>query len=632
MKKLMKSVLACALAFAMVLTVMPVNSYAANKKAVVVSSQKQLEKALKSGVTNIVIKTNKSVKITIPASKKAAKATISVQAKNATITNKASVKAIVIKDAKSFVESGKNNDIKITDDKLSFTVAKTSEGADIRIAKKDAEIKVIAKGDVASVTVAKTASVRLSVAKTATVSDINVSEKAADTKLDIKASGKVENVQIDAKSDVAVSGTTTDPIKVTVNAKDTTIKAEAAVDTTLNADAKLDLSKGAEGSKITTGEKVKVDVTNNTTDKVTIKDSTGNETTVDAGKTEVRTDEGKKNDDKKDDQKTDDNSGSVTPAPTPTPTPNPTPTPEYPKVEFTSSDETLTGNVSYNFMKKAWILTVDFLPGDHVYVSEGVETDDFWFGANTIGDRSVTYDDDASEYNDRAKLVFIVDGNRKDGDYTLQFDYNVYYPKENTLIGQKRFTVNYTLDSSQIEIPYAREIMVTSPSTLYVDFSQDVPDDTKDVVISITKEGEEKVVSKIEKFENQYQRYLVTLQNDLEDGTYNIEATFGGKKNPVDKGAFTYDSSVWDNMNAVKTVTQELMDSGCPMGDSPDENQYSVAFKTKLSEKLDEKGVSTENITINVDQYIEKDGRVWIMVYIKNGNAMYTLTGYVLFE
>ena len=54
MKKLMKSVLACALAFAMVLTVMPVNTYAANKKAVVVTNQKQLEKALKNGATIMV--------------------------------------------------------------------------------------------------------------------------------------------------------------------------------------------------------------------------------------------------------------------------------------------------------------------------------------------------------------------------------------------------------------------------------------------------------------------------------------------------------------------------------------------------------------------------------------------------
>ena len=337
MKKLMKSVLACALAFAMVLTVMPVNTYAANKKAVVVTNQKQLEKALKNGATNIVIKTNKNVKITIPASKKAAKASISVQAKNATITNKASVKSIEIKDAKAFVESGKNNDIKITDSKLSLTVSKASKGADIQVVKKDADIKVVAKGDVASVTVAKTANVVLTVNKTAkvdsvnvaakgasvdlnakgTVSDVKVSEKAADTKLNINASGKVENVQIDAKADVAVAGSTTEAVKVTVNAKDTTIKAETAVETTLNADAKVDLSKGAEGSKVTTAENVKVDVANNTTDKVSVKDSTGKETTVDAGKTETKTDDGKTDDEKKDDQKTDDNSGTVTPAPIP---------------------------------------------------------------------------------------------------------------------------------------------------------------------------------------------------------------------------------------------------------------------------------------------------------------------------
>lgn len=343
MKKLMKSVLACLLAFAMVLTVMPVNSYAAAKKSVVVTNQKQLEKALKNGATNIVIKTNKNVKITIPATKKAAKASISVQAKNATITNKASVKSIVIKDAKAFVESGKNNDIKITDSKLSLTVAKGSKGADIKVAKKDAEIKVVAKGDVASVTVAKTADVTLTVNKTATVasvnvaakgasvdlnakgtvSDVKVSEKAADTKLNINASGKVENVQIDAKADVAVAGTTKEAVKVTVNAKDTTIKAETAVDTTLNADAKVDLSKGAEGSKVTTAEKVKVDVANNTADKVTVTDSTGKETSVDAGKTETMKDESKKDDDQSSGGSSGGSSGTVTPTPTPTPDPTP---------------------------------------------------------------------------------------------------------------------------------------------------------------------------------------------------------------------------------------------------------------------------------------------------------------------
>lgn len=221
-------------------------------------------------------------------------------------------------------------------------MAKESKGADIKVAKKDAEIKVVAKGDVASVTVAKTADVTLTVNKTATVasvnvaakgasvdlnakgtvSDVKVSEKAADTKLNINASGKVENVQIDAKADVAVAGSTTEAVKVTVNAKDTTIKAETAVETTLNADAKVDLSKGAEGSKVTTAENVKVDVANNTEDKVTVTDSTGKETSVDAGKTETTKDESKKDDQKKDDQSSGGSSGGSSGTVTPTPTPS----------------------------------------------------------------------------------------------------------------------------------------------------------------------------------------------------------------------------------------------------------------------------------------------------------------------
>ena len=152
-------------------------------------------------------------------------------------------------------------------------MAKKSKGAEIKIAKKDAEIKVVAKGDVAS---------------------------------------------------------------VTVNAKDTTIKAETAVDTTLNADAKVDLSKGAEGSKVTTAENVKVDVANNTEDKVIVTDSTGKETSVDAGKTETTKDESKKDDEKKDDQSSGGSSGGSSGTVTPTPTPTPDPTPSEPEKKIDS--------------------------------------------------------------------------------------------------------------------------------------------------------------------------------------------------------------------------------------------------------------------------------------------------------
>lgn len=640
MKKLMKSVLACALAFAMVLTVMPVNSYAASDKKVVVTSQKQLEKALKSGATNIVIKTDKKIKITIPASKKAEKVSISVQAKNATITNKASVKSIEIKDAKAFVESGKNNDIKITDSKLSLTVTKASKGADIQVAKKNADIKVVAKGDVASVTVAKTANVALTVNKTAkvdsvnvaakgasvdlnakgTVSDVKVSEKAADTKLNINASGKVENVQIDAKADVAVAGSTTEAVKVTVNAKDTTIKAETPIDTTLNADTKLDLSKGAEGSTVTTGENVKADVANNTTDKVSVKDSTGKETTVDAGKTETKTDDGKKDDEKKDDQKTDDNPGTVTPAPTPTPTP------QYPKVEFTETDEDPKCEVYYSYEKKAWLLTVDFLPGDEVYIGENQTPEDgWWFDVKPIGDDLITYlDDESGTYTrngvEYTSLVFVIDSSKTAGNYSLQFDYIVSYPDEN-ILGQKRFTVNYAFDSSMV--PSVNEVMVISPSAIYVDFSKDVRGSEEAIDFSVEDENHQTLtISKKIKDEDQFQRYELIFSQPLTVGTYTVNASFDGVWGESKK--FTYDPGAWDSMEFVRTEAQQLMSNGV----TEKTGTYSDRFLSELTSTLDEKyeDALLVGIGISVDAWTnagEESGKAWIIVYIHKGNAMY---------
>lgn len=379
MKRFIKSAIACIAAVAMIATVAPVTTYAASQKTVTVTNQKQLEAAIKNGATKITIKTAKNVKITIPASKKAAKVEFVVNAKNATVTNKASVKSLTVKDAKAFTESGKNNDIKIaTDKKLTVTVAKSAKGADIQVAAEGADVKIVANGEVSSVAVAKSdanvvikgtsdnkidvtvskpgakvstsvpvavtadrkttlvigkgadgstvtanASIKVAVAKEVTVdkvevkvdadvdliakgtvSDVTVAKEAEGAKLNINASGKVENVTVDAKADVAVKGTTTETVKVTVNAADTTVKAETAVDTTLNADAKVDLGSGAEGSKVTTGsEDVKADVSNGTSESITITDSTGKDTTVDAGKSENTADTGK-TEDKKDETTT----------------------------------------------------------------------------------------------------------------------------------------------------------------------------------------------------------------------------------------------------------------------------------------------------------------------------------------
>ena len=110
----------------------------------------------------------------------------------------------------AFVESGKKNEIRVSDKKLSLTVAKQSTGA---------KIKVV------------------------------------------------------AKSDLTVLGTTKEAIRITIMAKNTTITAKAKVDATLNADATLNLATGAEGSKITTAKNITANVVNNTKGLVVMKDS-----------------------------------------------------------------------------------------------------------------------------------------------------------------------------------------------------------------------------------------------------------------------------------------------------------------------------------------------------------------------
>lgn len=388
MKRFIKSAIACIAAVAMIATVAPVTTYAASQKTVTVTNQKQLEAAIKNGATKITIKTAKNVKITIPASKKAAKVEFVVNAKNATVTNKASVKSLTVKDAKAFTESGKNNDIKIaTDKKLTVTVAKSAKGADIQVAAEGADVKIVANGEVSSVAVAKSdanvvikgtsdnkidvtvskpgsrvstsvpvavtadrkttlvigkgadgstvtanASIKVAVAKETTVASVEVT--AASAKVDLVAKGTVSDVKIAESAtgaNLSITGTTKDVVKVTVDAKDTTVKADTPVDTTLNADAKVDLGAGAEGSKVTQGSAdVKVDVSNGTTDKVTITDSTGKDTTVDAGKDQTTADTGKTEDNKNNSNSgSSSSSGGSAPSPSPAPTPTPDPTEAY---------------------------------------------------------------------------------------------------------------------------------------------------------------------------------------------------------------------------------------------------------------------------------------------------------------
>ena len=305
MKRFIKSAIACIAAVAMIATVAPVTTQAA-AKAVTVTNQKQLEAAIKKGVKKITIKTTKAVKITIPASKKALGIAFVVDAKKATITNKATVDSLTVKAAKTLNEQGKNNDIKITAPSLTLNIAKESKGADIQLAKTGADVKVVAKGNVSSIAVTKKANVKVTVEKKVTVgtvevaakdvkvdltakgtvANVNVADNAEGADLNITASGAVKNITVDAKAEVAVAGSTTKTVNVVVTAPDTVIKAETKVDTTLHADAKVEIGEGAEGSSVAAGsEDVNVEVKNESKGDVTVSDSTGKETTVESGET-----------------------------------------------------------------------------------------------------------------------------------------------------------------------------------------------------------------------------------------------------------------------------------------------------------------------------------------------------------
>lgn len=249
MKRFIKSAIACIAAVAMVITAVPaaVTTQAASKKTVTVKNQQELEAAIKTGATKITIKTSKNVKITIPASKKAAKVDLIVAAKNATITNKAQVKTLTIKDAKAFTESGKNNDIKVMDTKLTLTVEKASKGSDIQVAREGASIKIVANGTINSVAVAK--------------SDANVVIKgSSDSKIDVTVD----------KPGVKVS--TAVPVAVTANRRATVVIAKGADDSIITANASVKVAVAA-GATVASVE-VKTDANVNLIAKGTVSDVT----------------------------------------------------------------------------------------------------------------------------------------------------------------------------------------------------------------------------------------------------------------------------------------------------------------------------------------------------------------------
>lgn len=358
-----KKVLAVAMALTFVLSnavASPVVVSAATKKTVTVKTQKQLDAALKDKkVTDIVIKTSKNVTLKIKDGDYGKK-TLTVTSPKATINNYGDFKKISVNDGKSFTDRGEGNNILVKDKNslklvtgkqssdTKITVSTSAKGGKINIVNngsvdaikingkstvtvggnsKDAPTitnnatgaKIVASMD-ANIVLDKKATLsvkegvtlesltvnanaNITVAKGASVGEVVVAGKASDIALNVN--GTVASVTVDTKADVAVSGSTTQTVAITNNAEGANIKSEVKTDVTLNADAKINLDKGAEGSSVTAGnENVKTDVTNNTSEKVTVTDSTGKDTTVESGKSETTTPDTKPTDTKPSDNNT----------------------------------------------------------------------------------------------------------------------------------------------------------------------------------------------------------------------------------------------------------------------------------------------------------------------------------------
>lgn len=278
-KKLSAFALACALATtSMTGLAAPTEVYGASN-AVTVSTQKQLDKALKDKkVKKITVKTKSKKTLSIKKGSYTAK-TLVIQGAKLTIKNAGKFKAIKVADAASYKEAAKNNSITVTDSKLTLTVDQSATVAGLTFAK-------------------------------------------ANAKNTVKVNGTVKKIDVTKKTDLTLSGSTTKAVVVNAKAADSKVTSSVKVTVNASKDVAVKLNKGAEASKVNvTSKNAAVDVKNNTTKDVAVKKADGTTEKVKKGAsleigntassdTDKKDEEKKEDEDKKDEtEKKDENAG-----------------------------------------------------------------------------------------------------------------------------------------------------------------------------------------------------------------------------------------------------------------------------------------------------------------------------------
>ncbi|SFQ29396.1 hypothetical protein SAMN02910358_01439 [Lachnospiraceae bacterium XBB1006] len=252
-----------------------VTTCAASKQSstVKVSTQKQLNKALKKKkVKKIKIKTSKKAKFIIPKGNYTAKSIV-VDAKNADVVNKGKFKKIEIQAIakNTWQEKADGNILVINAAAGHIVIPAGCNPAYVIVNSNGSNFTLDIDGNVGKIAV------------------------NGQAKLQLNVNGTIDSIDIHAQSSVIVSGKSEKMIPVLVDDKGagTMLTSNIAMDLEAKADVEFNLSSGAEGSVVkNSGDDTKVEVTNNTTQTVSVETTSGKEIIVEAGKNATVNDSG----------------------------------------------------------------------------------------------------------------------------------------------------------------------------------------------------------------------------------------------------------------------------------------------------------------------------------------------------
>ncbi|MCR5432558.1 MAG: hypothetical protein K6E95_08370 [Lachnospiraceae bacterium] len=202
---------------------------AASAKTVEVKSKKKLlAEIAKSDASTITFTTQKAYKFTIPAVETSSNKKIVINAPNATLTNKSSLKNVTINGIKKFTEKGSGNSITVKADDALINVEK---GVDVK--------KLTVSANKVSVDIKGKAKIEKLVCNLKNAY-VNVT---AGKKTDV-------NITLSKKTKLTIAGEKSADVDILSKAKNSYVKTSIPVSISAEKNLKLKLNKGAEGSVV----------------------------------------------------------------------------------------------------------------------------------------------------------------------------------------------------------------------------------------------------------------------------------------------------------------------------------------------------------------------------------------------